>query len=416
MAKTTAGKRRQDNNPAQDSLFVRTLGAFSLSTHNPEEGAPENESINIAGRGRRIWMLVAYLVIHRDRDVPVNELFEVLWDETQKRDDPLKTLQHNVSRARDALANLGLPHARDLIVARSGAYRWNPQYTTLVDLDLFQDFIAKADLAQSAEERIDLHKRAVDIYRGDFLPGFEGESWVAPINAYGRSAYINECLTLTRLLSGEENMSEIAAVCERALRFAPESEELNIRYIRALTASGCPEKAVAVFENVSKLFNDKLGVVPSSELQLAYEEARQAISGEVMPIDSVRCILNEEAFDGKGMRCDWNSFLSLVRREARNVGRAKRNAVVVAISYDNSKNVALDARRVEAILSQHLRSGDVYSRLNAKQFLVLLPEAGEENAEAILHRLKSAFRDRFPRSDARVSAEWYALTDPAASC
>ena len=211
-------------------------------------------------------------------------------------------------------------------------------------------------------------------------------------------------------------MSEIAAVCERALRFAPESEELNIRYIRALTASGCPEKAVAVFENVSKLFNDKLGVVPSSELQLAYEEARQAISGEVMPIDSVRCILNEEAFDGKGMRCDWNSFLSLVRREARNAGRAKRNAVVVAISYDNSKNVALDARRVEAILSRHLRSGDVYSRLNAKQFLVLLPEAGEENAEAILHRLKSAFHDRFPRSDARVSAEWYALTDPVASC
>ena len=151
MAKTTAGKRRQDNNPAQDSLFVRTLGAFSLSTHNPEEGAPENESINIAGRGRRIWMLVAYLVIHRDRDVPVNELFEVLWDETQKRDDPLKTLQHNVSRARDALANLGLPHARDLIVARPGAYRWNPQYTTLVDLDIFQDFVAKADLAQSAE-------------------------------------------------------------------------------------------------------------------------------------------------------------------------------------------------------------------------------------------------------------------------
>lgn len=409
-------KTCQEGVSAQNSIFVRTLGAFSLSLQNFEDGTFEEEPINIAGRGRRIWMLIAYLVIHRDRDVPINELFEVLWNESQKRANPLKTLQHNVSRARDALANVGLPNARELIVAHAGAYRWNPQRATLVDLDYFQSCIAQADLAQSDKERIDLLKRASDVYRGDFLPGFEGESWVAPMSAYGHSAYITECLTLTRLLNNEEHLSEVAAICERALRFAPESEELSIRYIRALTALGYPEKAVSVFENINKLLNDKLGVVPSSELQLAYEEAHQAISGEVVPINSICCILNEEALAGKGMRCDWNSFLSLVRREACNTSRAKRSAVVVAISYGDSKNTELDARRVETILSQHLRGGDVYTRLNAKQFLVLLSEAGEENIEAILHRLQTAFRNRFPRSDARISSEWYVLANPASTC
>lgn len=394
-------------------VCVRTFGAFSLSSSASNVDEIDERSIDIGGRARRIWSLIAYLIVHRDREVPATELIDVLWEDDGKRSDPLKTLQHNVSRARDALTRLGLPDARNLIVARPGSYRWNPFRETSVDLEVFQELITRAEAEENAEKRIELHKRAIRIYRGDFLPGFESENWVTPISAYGRSTYVNECLTLTRLLSGEENVSEIAAVCERALRFAPESEELNIRYIRALTASGCPEKGVVVYENARNLLDEKLGVVPSPELQLAYEEARQAISGEAMSITAVRSILNEEAFDGKGMRCDWNSFLTLVRREARNVHRANQHAVVAAVSCHNSPALALDARRLETVLSQCLRTGDVYTRLNSKQFLVLLPEAGEDNAELILDRLRTAFSQRFPRSDARLACEWYALEDPA---
>ena len=397
----------------QNPICVRTLGAFAIGATAISAEELDDDVIDISGRARRIWLLIAYLIVHRDREIPASELIDMLWEDDDKRRDPLKTLQHNMSRARDALTRLGLPNARELIVARPGGYRWNPSRVTSVDLEIFQSLIAQAAATEDVDERIELHKRAVDIYRGDFLPGFEYENWVTPISAYGRSAYVNECLTLTRLLSGEENMTEIVAVCERALRFAPESEELNIRYIRALTASGCPEKAINVYENVSKLLSENLGVVPSPELQLAYEEARQAICGEAMPIESVRAILDEEAFDGKGMRCDWSSFLTLVRREARNASRANRSAVVLAVSYSNSSNNALDARRLETVLSQRLRSGDIYTRLNALQFLVLLPEAGEENVKMITDRLRSFFYQRFPKSDAYIECEWYTLEDPA---
>ena len=398
---------------AQKTIFVRTFGAFSLNAADSQEEAIEaEESINITGRARRIWSLIAYLVIHRDRDVPVMELMDVLWGEDEERDDPLKTLQHNISRARDMLQRLGLPNARELIVSQPGSYRWNVQRDTSVDLEIFQMLAARAEAAEDIDERIELHKQAIAIYRGDFLPGFEFESWVTPISAYGRSIYVNECLTLTRLLSGEENIPEIAAVCEKALRFAPESEELNIRYIRALTAAGCPERALVVYENARKLLNDKLGVLPSSELQLAYEEARQAISGEAMPIEAVRSILNEQAFDGEGMRVDWNSFLSLVRREARNAARANRAAVVVAVSFGDVENPALEDRRVETVLAQRLRSGDVYTRLNSMQYLVLLPEAGESNVGPIVSRLKTHFNRRYPYSNAVLKCEWYCLENP----
>ena len=397
---------------ADQTVCVRTFGAFSVDPAEAVGAGADVDAINIAGRAKRIWTLIAYLVIHRDREVPVTELFDVLWTEDQERSDPLKTLQHNVSRARDVLERRGIANARELIVSLPGAYRWNPKRDTTVDLEIFQALCEQADAAVEADERIDLLKQAIAVYRGDFLPGLEGESWVTPIGAYSRSLYVNKCLSLTRLLGGEENMGEIASVCEKALHFAPESEELNIRYIRALTADHCAEKAVEVYENVRKLLSDKLGVLPSSELELAYEEARQSLKGGAISIDAIRTVLVEQAFDGEGMRCDWTSFLALVRREARNASRAERGAIVLAVSFEG-ENDALEARRVETALAKRLRAGDVYTRLNAKQFLVLLPEAGEENVEIIVRRLKAYFSERFPKSRAHLQCEWYALEDPA---
>ena len=412
MVKQASKLTNADDPADQQRVYVRTFGAFSLSTHPFSEDDSEEDAINISGRARRIWSLIAYLVVHRDREVPVMELIDMLWSEDEERDDPLKTLQHNVSRARDMLERHGLPNARELIVSQPGSYRWNSRRDTWVDIEAFQTLSERAEACEDPASAMNLHKQAIAIYRGDFLPGFEFDSWVTPISAYGRSLYVSQCLSLTRLLSGEENMSEIASVCEKALRFAPESEELNVRYIRALTAAACPEKAVVVYENVCKLLNDRLGVTPSPELELAYEEARQSLNGEAISIGAVRDLLREHAFDGKGMRCDWNSFLSLVRREARNARRANREAVVMAVTFDN-ENSAIQARRIEQVLAKRLRSGDVYTRLNSKQYLVLLPEAGEDNVRIIVDRLVSYYRQRFPRATDDFHCEWYCLEEPS---
>lgn len=395
-------------------IYVRTFGAFSLSTNSSDETLTSDTTVNISGRGRRIWSLIAYLIIHHDREVPVMELIDILWSEDDVRDDPLKTLQHNVSRARDLLQRMGLPNARELIVSSPGGYRWNSQRELWLDLDELQMLQSKAKAADNAQDRVAYIKQAVELYRGDFLPGLDFEAWVTPISAYTRSLYVNLCLQLTRLLSGEQNLPEITTICERALRFAPESEELTIRYIRALTAVGSAEKAITVYENACKMMYERLGVVPSSDLVLAYEEARQAISGTMLDIEAIRSVLTEQAYTSEGLRCDWNSFLSLVRREARNARRAKREAIIMVVSMHDPEYNALNTRRIEIILARRLRTSDVYTRLNANQFLALLPEAGYENAKIIAGRIISSFETRFPNSTATVTADWYSLTDPSA--
>ena len=78
------------------------LGRFSLQ----QTGMKEPRMVSLAGRSGRLWTLVAYLILHRDRGIPAQELIDLLWPDGSGS-NPASTLQNNASRARNAMATLG---------------------------------------------------------------------------------------------------------------------------------------------------------------------------------------------------------------------------------------------------------------------------------------------------------------------
>ena len=59
-------------------------------------------TISLTGRAKRLWILIAYLIINKSRGVSAEELIGILWTETDEKHS-LSKLQNNVSRARNAL-------------------------------------------------------------------------------------------------------------------------------------------------------------------------------------------------------------------------------------------------------------------------------------------------------------------------
>lgn len=56
------------------AITVTMLGKFTLR----EENMAQPCTVSLTGRSRRLWILVAYLIIHRDRGVPGQELIDLL--------------------------------------------------------------------------------------------------------------------------------------------------------------------------------------------------------------------------------------------------------------------------------------------------------------------------------------------------
>ena len=78
-----------------NAIHVTMLGKFTLR----EEGMAQPCPLSLTGRSRRLWILVAYLILHRDRGIPAQELIDLLWSDASGG-NPMSTLQNNASRAR----------------------------------------------------------------------------------------------------------------------------------------------------------------------------------------------------------------------------------------------------------------------------------------------------------------------------
>lgn len=128
-------------------IDVTMFGKFTLK----QEGMEVPHAVSLTGRSRRLWTLTAYLILHRNRGVSAQELIDLLWPEAEN-DNPLSTLQNNVSRARAALAELGFTHAKVIIHNEKGYYRWAPDRETQLDVEQFET-LAKAALAEEDMEK-----------------------------------------------------------------------------------------------------------------------------------------------------------------------------------------------------------------------------------------------------------------------
>ena len=105
----------------RESVEITMLGKFTI--FGPGMAAPK--AVSLTGRARRLWILTAYLILNRERGVSARELIDLLWPDSESS-DPIATLQNNISRARNALEELGLRDGKKLICNRSGTYYWAP--------------------------------------------------------------------------------------------------------------------------------------------------------------------------------------------------------------------------------------------------------------------------------------------------
>lgn len=137
---------------------------------------------------------------------------------SQEREDPLRTLQHNVSRAWDMLEKMGISAARELIIAKNGGYRWNPQRPTWVDAEEFESLVLQARRAPEEETALELSRKALELYRGDFLPG-DGDGGVGHTFKCLLPVFVYQPVPICRSRAGRTRAwAEVAALCAPAER------------------------------------------------------------------------------------------------------------------------------------------------------------------------------------------------------
>lgn len=382
-------------------LEIQTLGMFAVSC----DGSTVRAS---AGRSK-VWLMLAYLICNRHREVSRDELIRLLSEEADDG-DPIRMLRNARWNARRMLAPISAKLGCELIVNIGGAFGWNAEVPVAVDAEELEAMCEAANDADNDSERKKYLLRAVELYRGSFLSAFGGSFWVSRLAAYYQNLYLDAVKRLVPLLGADE-AADAAELCREALRISPYDEALCRCLMQALTEMGDYGGVDAVYRQMRRHLSEELGVLPERQTLETYQRAASRMDSGLLAPDAIRVQLREEAAPRGAMICDYASFRLLYRAEARSADRRGDAIHIALLTISGKGGKPLSGRsltwamnQLEAEIAATLRTGDVAASCSASQYLVMLLQANEENAKMVCDRLICAFEREHPNAAANVSA------------
>ena len=212
-------------------LYIQMLGEFSVRDDS-------HQSLLISRRPVR--MLLAYLLLHRDRPIPVEELFDAIWPEM----DTSKA-RGNLRRNVYFLLKL-LPEApadKPWLVRNRKSIQWSPNVDVQLDFVSFGDAVQRGRLALDAGLLSDAESHfaaAIQQYSGPLLPESE-DTWIEPFRDDYRARYSLTLETMVRLLveSDDLDLAMLYAVKHQETSASPQDAfHLRVWLEAALNPSG----------------------------------------------------------------------------------------------------------------------------------------------------------------------------------
>ena len=360
-------------------------------------------------RSHKMWSLLAYLIMHRDRNVPQEELIEVLWpdDNSQNPGNALKTLLY---RTRATILPL-IGDEPQLILSQRGSYSWNHTLPCEVDAEQFAALANEAsDKSLPDNERRILYKKAVFLYQQDFLPRLAEKLWVIPLATFYHGLYLEAVFEYAGLLLKAELYGELASLANAAIAIEPYDDKLHSLLITALLRQGNSLAALNHYDVATDLLYRNFGVRPSEELRALYQEIMKERKSLEMDLAVIQTDLQEAALRPGAFVCDYGFFREAYRLEARRAGREGScvHVALITVSLPDGKTPALNPlnttmdQLLEAI-RLNLRRGDILTRYSGAQYVLMLPTANYEDSQMVMERIVNSFYQQNRKSFLKIS-------------
>ena len=382
-----------------DELKIQMLGGFSLRL-----GKRELQDTDT--RSKKVWVLLAYLIIHREQTVTQRTLIDLLWGDETDPINPENALRITMHRTRTLLEQLSPELGRGMILRRRGGYQWNGGGE--VDSERFEALCCQK--AEDPDLRLRNLMEAISLYRGDYLPRQSGEVWVVSTAAYLHNLFVSAAQEAVELVIQQGRSHEAAGVCRRCLALEPCHEGFCRELMQLLAAAGDRRGAAEVYDRLSKRLFDDFGISPSEETRAVYRAAAYSPEDRVLSIDDVMGNLRESDAPSGALQCDFDYFRILCHALSRTMERSGGAAHVVLLDVISTAEREMPRQTIDRVMGQlsqqirlSLRRGDVFCQCSVSQFTVLLSRANFENCQMICDRILRNFRRAYPYVPIRIA-------------
>ena len=370
----------------KDIFYVKLLGELEISY----KGKNISEK---SSKAKKIWNLLAYIVMHKNRLLLQTDLIDTIWTEDENS-NPKSSLKTAMYRIRAMLSELAVDN-EEFIISSRGAYSWNTDIKCNVDAIEFERLCVESEQQNlNYDERIKLLKTAIDMYEGDFLKRFASDLWVIPLITHYHSMYVDKIKDLLMLLEQYKRYEEMEKYALNAIRIESYDEKIHCYLVKAFTKQGNNTAAIAHYNKATKILLANLGVQPSAELRNLYLDVLKTQKSLETNLDKIIDDLKEAEFQKGAFICDYGIFKETHKIVTRQAARSNRSVSIVLITVCDSHGELPDLNILDKVMEKlvivirdDLRRGDVVSKYSGAQFVIMLPDARYNDAVKITERI-----------------------------
>lgn len=376
-----------------EPIIIRFFGTFAI-----QQG--ENTVSETDNRSKKLWKLLEYIVQNRGRQIPQEELLQLLWSENSMGDNPMSSLKTLLHRARNTLDQLDFEESRHLILQHGGAYYWNPRLPVQIDTDEFEAAAERTKKIDLPDEKLNSALRAMALYKGPYLGGkYNGEAWADVPGKRYQELYLFCYNTAIEILAGEARYDEIIFLSRHALEIDPSEELYYYNLISALIEKGAWDEALAAYEEVLDLFYHTYRKTPSDRLRSLYRGIVRSDNSVEMDLSIIREKMDEEWESGP-LSCEYSTFKLLYEMKCHQErGETPCYLILLTVTSMNREEPIPAERhldralaQLERLLSLSLSQGDVYTRYSLTQMLAIATLPDEDALFALLKKIQHTFK------------------------
>lgn len=277
---------------------IALCGAFEIEL--------DGQRLETAVRGAQSRLLLAYLVLNRERPVRRDELEDALWADA--RPSARNALAPPLSRLRAVVGGHRLPGGAQLQL-ELGETAW-------VDVEAAKAAVAAARAASDPRRAAEAAAAAAAICSGGLLPGLEAE-WLEAHRAELRDLHA-EALELearAALAVGADELPRAARSARAAVDLLPFRESAWLILVEALQAQGNGAEALRAFEEVRTLLREEIGAVPGAALLAAHEALLREDASAAPPVTPPRSHLPGALTPFVGRTVELGALVALLERD-----------------------------------------------------------------------------------------------------
>jgi ATP/maltotriose-dependent transcriptional regulator MalT/DNA-binding SARP family transcriptional activator len=251
---------RDETETPRPNLQVFTFGSPVLVV------AGEQRRFSQRGRLRKMPEFLAYLLLEgRNRGCRWGEISAALWPELEP-DKASINFHQTVKRLRDGV--LGAP---DYIVVQDDYYQVNPRYLEWCDALAFETLFERA-VGAPADEALALQLELVDLYRGEFLAGFEVGEWGMAYRARCEDRFLQVAGLAAEQLLRDGAPAKALAVIRRGLAEDYFREDLHRSAFKAYAHLGLQQPLAAHYAELRETFERELAAPPEPATEQLYRQ------------------------------------------------------------------------------------------------------------------------------------------------